>query len=50
MKLNTLTMSSLEIAKMTEKLPSNVTRDIKVMCEQLGYSNLNSNIIQGVTV
>lgn len=44
------TMSSLEIASITGKSPSNINRDIRNMCEQLGYSDLNSNLIQGVTI
>lgn len=44
------TMSSLEVAALTGKTPGNVNRDIRSMCELLGYSNLNSNNNQGVTV
>ena len=46
---NEKTMSSLEIAKLTGKTPGNINRDIKILCEQLGYSNLNSEQNQGVT-
>jgi len=48
--LNNKTMSSLEISKLTGKRPGDVNRDIKVMCDQLGYADLRSEQNQGVTV
>jgi len=50
---NNKTMSSLEIAKLTGKIPSNVNRDIKTMISSLydvAPSDMNDFNIQGVTV
>ena len=43
-------MSSLLIAEITGKERSHINRDIKIMCEQLGYPILDDANIQGVTV
>ena len=43
-------MSSLLIAEITGKERSHINRDIKIMCEQLGYPIMDDANIQGVTV